>query len=164
MIPGDLRRGLKSVRESSSFAPLGLDHFPLVPTAYAVGCILSPLRGQKLLALFHSESPKRDLTHTLEAAPFQNEDQKRIFQQPARRCRRLHRSFAAKTFAQNDDAYFGGLSGCALRRLPSDAQPRRVIRKKKTSAAAGPRAQSGYFCGGFWSGGFCSGGFLSSGF
>jgi len=34
-----------SVRENSSFAPLGLDHFPLVPTAYAVGFILSPLRG-----------------------------------------------------------------------------------------------------------------------
>jgi hypothetical protein len=26
--------------ENSSFAPLGLGHFPLTPTAYAVGCIL----------------------------------------------------------------------------------------------------------------------------
>jgi hypothetical protein len=42
-------RGLKSVLENSSFAPLGLDHFPLVPTAYAVGCILSPFRGWKPL-------------------------------------------------------------------------------------------------------------------
>jgi hypothetical protein len=33
------------VLENSSFAPLGLDHFPLVPRAFAVGCILSPLRG-----------------------------------------------------------------------------------------------------------------------
>jgi hypothetical protein len=40
-----LPQRLKSVRENSSFAPLGLHHFPLVPTAYAVGFILSPLRG-----------------------------------------------------------------------------------------------------------------------
>ena len=45
--------GLKSLRETSSFAPLGLDHFYFVPTAYAVGFILSPLRGSKPLALFH---------------------------------------------------------------------------------------------------------------
>jgi len=38
-------QGLNSVRENSSFAPLGLDHFLLVPTAHAVGFILSPLRG-----------------------------------------------------------------------------------------------------------------------
>jgi len=31
--------------ENSSFAPLGLVPFPLEPTAYAVGCILTPLRG-----------------------------------------------------------------------------------------------------------------------
>jgi len=41
----DAKVGLQRVRENSSFAPLGLDHFPLVPTAYAVGSILSPLRG-----------------------------------------------------------------------------------------------------------------------
>jgi hypothetical protein len=38
-------RGLKSVRENLSFAPLGLVCFPLLPTACAVGCILTPLRG-----------------------------------------------------------------------------------------------------------------------
>jgi hypothetical protein len=36
---------LKSARENSSFAPPGLDRFPLPPTADAVGCILTPLRG-----------------------------------------------------------------------------------------------------------------------
>jgi len=44
ILPG-LRRGWKSARENSSFAPVGLDHFPLVPTAYPVGFIISPLRG-----------------------------------------------------------------------------------------------------------------------
>ena len=29
----------------ASFAPLGLPRFPLLPTANAVGCILTPLRG-----------------------------------------------------------------------------------------------------------------------
>src|ERR1039458_2449541 len=38
---------LKCARENSSFAPLGLAHFSLVPTACAVGCILTPLRGCK---------------------------------------------------------------------------------------------------------------------
>jgi hypothetical protein len=38
-------QGLQSEHENSSFAPLGLDHFPLVPTALAVGFILAPLRG-----------------------------------------------------------------------------------------------------------------------
>jgi hypothetical protein len=33
------------VRENLSFAPLGLVCFPLFPTACAVGCILTPLRG-----------------------------------------------------------------------------------------------------------------------
>jgi hypothetical protein len=42
---GAAPQGPKSVRANFSFAPLGLDHFPLVPTAYAVGFILSPLRG-----------------------------------------------------------------------------------------------------------------------
>jgi len=36
---------LKECAENSSFAPLGLDHFRHVPTAYAVGCTLSSLRG-----------------------------------------------------------------------------------------------------------------------
>jgi len=36
---------LKCVRGNSSFAPSGLDHFPHAPTAYAVGCSLTPLRG-----------------------------------------------------------------------------------------------------------------------
>jgi hypothetical protein len=37
---------LKSVHENSFFAPLGLDHFPLVPTSYAVDfIILSSLSG-----------------------------------------------------------------------------------------------------------------------
>jgi len=36
---------LKHVRQNYSYAPPGLDHFPLAPTACAVGCILSPLRG-----------------------------------------------------------------------------------------------------------------------
>jgi hypothetical protein len=36
---------LKCVRENWSFAPQGLVCFPLFPTAYAVGCILTPLRG-----------------------------------------------------------------------------------------------------------------------
>jgi hypothetical protein len=34
-----------SVCENYSCAPLGLVHFPLLPTAHAVGCILAPLRG-----------------------------------------------------------------------------------------------------------------------
>ena len=79
---GNLPHGLESVCENASFAPAGLDYFALVPTAYAVGCILSPLRGWKPLALFHPESAKRDLSHALkpnlsaldgatEAAPFQ---------------------------------------------------------------------------------------------
>jgi len=38
-------RGLKSVRENSSFALSGLAVFPLFPTACAVGFILAPLRG-----------------------------------------------------------------------------------------------------------------------
>jgi hypothetical protein len=37
--------GLKCVRENYSFAPLGLHDLPLFTTAYAVGCILTPLRG-----------------------------------------------------------------------------------------------------------------------
>jgi len=48
------------------------DHFPLLPTAYAVGFILLPLRGWKRLALLPPESAKRDLTHRLKAAPFQD--------------------------------------------------------------------------------------------
>ncbi len=36
---------LKCVRENWSCAPPGLDRFPLAPTADAVGCILTPLRG-----------------------------------------------------------------------------------------------------------------------
>ena len=34
-------------RENSSFTPLGLISFLLLPTAYAVGCILAPLRGYR---------------------------------------------------------------------------------------------------------------------
>ncbi len=30
---------------NSSFAPAGLSHIPLIPRAYALGCILAPLRG-----------------------------------------------------------------------------------------------------------------------
>src|SRR5258708_39861715 len=37
--------------ENYSFAPLGLPHFPNLPTAYAVGCILAPLRGYESLSL-----------------------------------------------------------------------------------------------------------------
>jgi len=33
------------VHPGYSFAPLGLVLFPTLPTAYAVGCILAPLRG-----------------------------------------------------------------------------------------------------------------------
>ena len=51
-------------------SPRWRDHFSLVLTAYAVGCILSPLRGQKPLASFHPESAKRDLTHTLKPISF----------------------------------------------------------------------------------------------
>ena len=54
-----LRRGLEAApfqnarcrvarsraRENCSFAPLGLSRFPRRPTAYAVGCTLTPLRG-----------------------------------------------------------------------------------------------------------------------
>jgi len=44
------------VRENRSFAPLGLTGFPvLLPTAYAVGCILSPLRGLGIGPLTASE-------------------------------------------------------------------------------------------------------------
>jgi hypothetical protein len=35
----------ETVRENQSFAPLGLVWFPLFPTACAVGCIFTPLRG-----------------------------------------------------------------------------------------------------------------------
>jgi hypothetical protein len=61
-------QGLKCAHDNFSFAPLGLDHFALVPTAYAVGFILWPLRGYKPLALFHPESAIRVLTHTLKPA------------------------------------------------------------------------------------------------
>jgi ATPase subunit of ABC transporter with duplicated ATPase domains len=37
-------RDLRRLRSSSS-APSGLAHFPLIPRAYALGCIFSPLRG-----------------------------------------------------------------------------------------------------------------------
>ncbi len=37
-------------RENSSFAQPGFIRFPLLPTAYAVGCILTPLRGYGLAA------------------------------------------------------------------------------------------------------------------
>ena len=37
-------QGLMRVGENFSFAPSGLNHLPLPPTACAVGCILSPLR------------------------------------------------------------------------------------------------------------------------
>lgn len=33
------------VREKFSFAPPGFVRFSLLPTAYAVGCTLAPLRG-----------------------------------------------------------------------------------------------------------------------
>src|ERR1700684_1597339 len=44
---------LTCVRENQSFAPPGLVGLRLLPTAYAMGCILTPLRGYKLTVLFH---------------------------------------------------------------------------------------------------------------
>jgi hypothetical protein len=106
MILGDLRRGLKSVREHSSFAPLGLDHFPRCTHGLRRGLHSFGASRLETAGLFHCESLKQDLMHTLEAAPFQNRDQKRVLQQPAVCCRRLHRSFAADTAAQDDNALF----------------------------------------------------------
>jgi len=63
-------RGLKSVRENSSFAPLGLDHFPLAPTAYARGLYSFAASRLETAAFFHPESAKLDLTHTLKPAIF----------------------------------------------------------------------------------------------
>ena len=61
-------RGLKSVRENSSFAPLGLVHFPLAPTAYARGLYSFAASWLETAAFFHPESAKLDLTHTLKPA------------------------------------------------------------------------------------------------
>jgi hypothetical protein len=47
-----------SVRENSSFAPAGLNHFPPLPTACAVGCILAPLCGWILVRFAPRSSPK----------------------------------------------------------------------------------------------------------
>jgi putative addiction module component (TIGR02574 family) len=58
------------VHENSSSAPPGLHHLPLTPTACAVGCILSPLRGCKSRLAFHRESETPVLTHTLKPAFF----------------------------------------------------------------------------------------------
>jgi hypothetical protein len=44
---------LTCVRENQSFAPPGLVGLRLLPAGYAVGCILTPLRGSKLAVLFH---------------------------------------------------------------------------------------------------------------
>jgi len=54
-----------------SFAPLGLDYFP--PGSHGLRRLLYSFAASRLevLALFHPESAKRDLTHTLESAPFQ---------------------------------------------------------------------------------------------
>jgi len=55
--------GKKCVGENLSVAPLGLVSFSFFPTAYAVGCILTPLRSYELMALLYrnatpSVSPK----------------------------------------------------------------------------------------------------------
>jgi len=47
-----------SVRENSSFAPSGLDHFLPLPAACAVGCILAPLCGWILVRFAPPSSPK----------------------------------------------------------------------------------------------------------
>jgi len=44
-------------------APLGLIGFQLLATAYAVGCILTPLRGCRLTVLFHRVVEIPVLTH-----------------------------------------------------------------------------------------------------
>ena len=75
---GDLRRGLKSVPENSSFAPLGLVHFSRT-NGLRRGLHSFAASRLETAGLFHCECPKRDLTLTLEAAPFQNGDQKRVF-------------------------------------------------------------------------------------
>jgi hypothetical protein len=48
-----------------SFAPLGLVGSHTFPTAYAVGCILAPLRGYGLTLLFRLVVETPDLTHTV---------------------------------------------------------------------------------------------------
>ena len=52
-----LFRGGGSACENSSFAPLGLVGFPLLPTACAVGCILTPLRGCRLATALVKRCP-----------------------------------------------------------------------------------------------------------
>ena len=48
-----------------SFAPLGLGYLALLPTAYAVGCILAPLCGWKWQAVFHRVGGISVLGHAL---------------------------------------------------------------------------------------------------
>jgi hypothetical protein len=60
-----------SVRETLAFRPWGSSGFPLLPTAFAVGCILTPLRGCRLTDSFALSVEILFLTHTLEAAPLQ---------------------------------------------------------------------------------------------
>ena len=64
------RHGWKCVRENSSFAPPGVDHFPLLPRSCALGCILTPLRGCQTPSPSHRKSGDRVLPHTTEAVPF----------------------------------------------------------------------------------------------
>ena len=46
------------MRENSSFAPSGLDHFPPLPAACAAGCILAQLCGWILVRFAPPSSPE----------------------------------------------------------------------------------------------------------
>ncbi len=61
---------LTSLCENTSFAPLGLSNFACAPTACAVGCILTPLRGCKSEPSYHRRSEARDRAQTLACRAF----------------------------------------------------------------------------------------------
>jgi len=71
-----LTDGLKSVRENASFGPSGLNHFPPLPRARALGCTLPPLRGYEMRFGCHLHFGVRVLTQTLKPISFKtNKDQ-----------------------------------------------------------------------------------------
>jgi hypothetical protein len=51
---------------------MGLIGIPLLPTAFAVGCTLTPLRGYGFTVLFHHLVEILVLTHTLKLRPFKS--------------------------------------------------------------------------------------------
>jgi hypothetical protein len=59
-------QGCKCVRKSLSFAPLGLGRVSLLPTAGAVGCVLSPAYAAGESQIFHRVVEILVLMHTLQ--------------------------------------------------------------------------------------------------